>query len=546
MALTGLTNLQPLHVHSIGIGTFDNTVSVGGTLTYEDVTNVDSVGLITARSGINVSGGQLDVGSNIKVGTAGVITATTFSGSGASLTNLNASAIASGTVPTARLGSGTASSSTFLAGDSTYKTVTGTTINNNADNRVITGSGTANTLEAESTLTFSSRRLTSGGLTLNDDGVGGNIFQLYADDHNPWTFAIGNSTYHASSGLLGQQSNNGDFLLRMVGNSEFKSFTFEQYDGSTNRSWMDLGNGGNVVLKYQGSERFRTTADGIKLTPDASGILIESGGDTNWTTGAMNVVRMGSNQADIRLGSNYGVRIGISGNNDANEFQFQQDNSNNGYIRNEAANKIEFQTGGSTARFRIDNNGNCTINDGNLVIGTAGHGIDFSATSDATHTAVTSGAQPSTDSEVLSDYEHGTWTPRLRAYDHTGGAGWNTMKYTDGTEVTGTGRYVRIGNHVWAGFKFESGSKVFDSNWTYWSIDSTPYGANHYDKASGSCYVSQTNFFTDSNSHIGGFVHGNESYLVVNKPNGHSNAQINTSNNNRYCYGHISIYSSRY
>ena len=79
----------------------------------------------------------------------------------------------------------------------------------------------------------------------------------------------------------------------MVGNSEFKSFTFEQYDGSTNRSWMDLGNGGNVVLHYQGSERFRTTSDGIKLTPDASGILIESGGDTNWTTGAMNVVRMG-------------------------------------------------------------------------------------------------------------------------------------------------------------------------------------------------------------------------------------------------------------
>ena len=87
---------------------------------------------------------------------SGITTSTTFSGSGASLTNLNASNIASGTVPTARLGSGTASSSTFLAGDSTYKTVTGTTINNNADNRIITGSGTANTLEGESVLTFDS------------------------------------------------------------------------------------------------------------------------------------------------------------------------------------------------------------------------------------------------------------------------------------------------------------------------------------------------------------------------------------------------------
>ena len=38
--------------------------------------------------------------------------------------------------------------------DPTFETVTGTTINNNANNRLITGSGTANTLEGESTLTY--------------------------------------------------------------------------------------------------------------------------------------------------------------------------------------------------------------------------------------------------------------------------------------------------------------------------------------------------------------------------------------------------------
>ena len=65
-------------------------VSIGGTLTYQDVTNVDSVGIITARSGINVSGGQLDVGSNIKLGNAGVITATTFSGDPSGTGNINA------------------------------------------------------------------------------------------------------------------------------------------------------------------------------------------------------------------------------------------------------------------------------------------------------------------------------------------------------------------------------------------------------------------------------------------------------------------------
>jgi hypothetical protein len=69
-----------------------------------------------------------------------------------------------GSVNMAQLGaSGTKSSSTFLAGDNSFKTISGTTINNNADNRVITGSGTANTLEGEANLTYSSPNLTVTG-----------------------------------------------------------------------------------------------------------------------------------------------------------------------------------------------------------------------------------------------------------------------------------------------------------------------------------------------------------------------------------------------
>ena len=41
---------------------YSGDVSIGGTLTYEDVTNIDSVGLITARSGINVTGGDVGIG----------------------------------------------------------------------------------------------------------------------------------------------------------------------------------------------------------------------------------------------------------------------------------------------------------------------------------------------------------------------------------------------------------------------------------------------------------------------------------------------------
>lgn len=41
-----------------GVGTFSGDVSIGGTLTYEDVTNIDSVGVVTARSGIRVGAGE--------------------------------------------------------------------------------------------------------------------------------------------------------------------------------------------------------------------------------------------------------------------------------------------------------------------------------------------------------------------------------------------------------------------------------------------------------------------------------------------------------
>ena len=44
-------------------GSFSGNVSVGGTLTYEDVTNIDSVGVVTARLGIRVGAGQ-SVGSD--------------------------------------------------------------------------------------------------------------------------------------------------------------------------------------------------------------------------------------------------------------------------------------------------------------------------------------------------------------------------------------------------------------------------------------------------------------------------------------------------
>ena len=79
---TGTVLLENLQV--IGVGTFGTlsvggTVSIGGTLTYEDVTNIDSVGLITARNGIIVGGG-VTISKDGDGFFTGVVTATTFKG----------------------------------------------------------------------------------------------------------------------------------------------------------------------------------------------------------------------------------------------------------------------------------------------------------------------------------------------------------------------------------------------------------------------------------------------------------------------------------
>jgi len=56
--VVGLTSISNIVANT---GTFSGAVSIGGTLTYEDVTNIDAVGLITARSGIKVTTGGIDV-----------------------------------------------------------------------------------------------------------------------------------------------------------------------------------------------------------------------------------------------------------------------------------------------------------------------------------------------------------------------------------------------------------------------------------------------------------------------------------------------------
>ena len=85
-ALTGIANTDFVVGTAITMTTanFTGSVTIGGTLTYEDVTNVDSVGVVTARTGLVSPYADIDdfvdVGSNIQLGNAGVVTATLFNG----------------------------------------------------------------------------------------------------------------------------------------------------------------------------------------------------------------------------------------------------------------------------------------------------------------------------------------------------------------------------------------------------------------------------------------------------------------------------------
>jgi hypothetical protein len=90
--LTGTPNVTVGVVTATSVSVSGN-VSIAGTLTYEDVTNVDSIGIVTARSGIQVTSGDVVVGSAVTLSSGGidvvgVVTATSYIGDGSQLTGV--------------------------------------------------------------------------------------------------------------------------------------------------------------------------------------------------------------------------------------------------------------------------------------------------------------------------------------------------------------------------------------------------------------------------------------------------------------------------
>ena len=196
-----------------------------------------------------------------------------------------------------------------------------------------------------------SGRTTTGGLTVNDNGVSGVIFDLRVDDQSPWMFHLGNDTYHGDGGLWAYQSNGGAFEIRARGNSEYIDLNFNRWNGSTNENLLQLSAAGSVKLKYQGSKKLETTTTGIEI----------HGGSADWSETNPGATK-GSIHLDPDDNSNHFGSAITFGASDSGDGQSAQAGI---YTRSDGSygTKMYFATtssyaAGSYARFMIDYNGN--------------------------------------------------------------------------------------------------------------------------------------------------------------------------------------------
>jgi hypothetical protein len=146
-----------------------------------------------------------------------------------------------------------------------------------------------------------------------------------------------------------------------------------------------------------------------------------------------------------------------------------------------------------TGRLTVGSTGNVSIANGNLVFSTAGTGIDFSATANSSGTMT---------SELLSDYEQGTWTASF-----------------DGSTYTTTGYYTKVGRlvhvHVYAsginvtssvGARVNGLPFVVGNDYSTGSANHNTYttnGDNFYFSPGTSLLFYQQNSISQSNTNVG-------------------------------------------
>ena len=317
---------------------------------------------------------------------SGVVTATTFSGSGASLTNLPAANL-TGTINEARISTLTATKLSgalpAISGANLTSLPAQATIANNADNRVITGGSGVN-LNGESNFTWT-----------------GSALQVTAGTGNQFPFNLRNDFTPNSqrSDLLYAFNATSNNVLRIGSINSNAGITLQSTranDSSVKHNLLLNPDGGNVGINETSPQQQLHVHDDNAY----KGILINGN----------SAPRIAFARSTTTTGE---WSVGIDGTN-GNNFAINSSNDNSN-------NKIIISSSD------ISLYGNVSVPSGNIVMGNT-RGIDFSATSDA----------GGMSSELLDDYEEGTFTP---SFNMTSG-GHNV------TYSVQQGNYTKIGNVV--------------------------------------------------------------------------------------------------
>tara|TARA_B100000287_G_C20664888_1_gene791407 strand:- start:54 stop:1187 length:1134 start_codon:yes stop_codon:yes gene_type:complete len=190
-------------------------------------------------------------------------------------------------------------------------------------------------------------------------------------------------------------------------------------------------NGGNLIIR---ADEGNTIADSVILAEidgDEKVRITSNGrigiGDINPTRDVV-LKTSGSVQFSMVGATNQSVYLNFGDTDDDNIGAVYYDNPNDRMI-------IRANTNNAV---QVKSNGNMAINDGDLEIGTSGHGISFAATSDASGSS----------SELLDDYEEGSWTPEITSQSGS------ITSYT-----TQIGSYTKIGRTVIAEYDIRLSDK---------------------------------------------------------------------------------------
>ena len=166
-----------------------------------------------------------------------------------------------------------------------------------------------------------------------------------------------------------------------------------------------------------------------------------------------------------------------------------------------------------------------TVADGDLVIGTAGHGISFAATSDL----------GGMTGEILDDYETGSWTPTM------------VQGYTSITYVDQKGRYLKVGHLVYAQFRLGLSAGTTQGSSYGIAIGPLPFTPSNWtgeQPAGGSMIHSSLDAFIDGAGHWPYVTGGDASSFSFNKSDGSGTARAASDvTSNKYIQGQL-IYST--